>query len=412
MGVYEQVLGNQADRLGSATIPSPIKIGAGVDQAMGTAMQTVDNVGKAQQMAKAQQFQTILDQGYKGMVQAYTEARAAGINVIDPSYFQDKPEEWYKELANKVNTAQAGKQLGAGDITGAMATSVAGGLDKPTDAAQVLTKENLKAISTPGKDAFAKAEQLRTAKENDLGRDTSTKEREDILKSVGLPVEDYASTVVSGWLQRGQGSTAGAAKGQTEANVANAEQGGTIPEWADKKLRTPILQPIDKITTAMQDVRDNAIQLREALSQENTSGDIAALFGFMKSLDPKSVVREGEFSTAQNIGGKFENLMAQWAKFSGNGYLTPVQRIELKKTTNALMRAYDEGYHKTIDLYAKRAPAYVGKAGDGAGIVKAYIGDGVDFSVFKDLDIQNKIDAMTPEQKATRQKVLEAKQGK
>jgi len=47
-----------------------------------------------------------------------------------------------------------------------------------------------------------------------------------------------------------------------------------------------------------------AYQKIETAAKNNTSaGDIALIYGFMKVLDPGSVVREGEFATAANAGG-------------------------------------------------------------------------------------------------------------
>ena len=52
-------------------------------------------------------------------------------------------------------------------------------------------------------------------------------------------------------------------------------------------------------------------KLLQGLEANNGAGDVAAIFTFMKTLDPSSVVREGEFATAENSSGalaKFWNL--------------------------------------------------------------------------------------------------------
>ena len=44
-------------------------------------------------------------------------------------------------------------------------------------------------------------------------------------------------------------------------------------------------------------------KIETAAKNPSAAGDIALVYGFMKVLDPTSVVREGEFATAQNAGG-------------------------------------------------------------------------------------------------------------
>ena len=44
-------------------------------------------------------------------------------------------------------------------------------------------------------------------------------------------------------------------------------------------------------------------KIETAAKNPSPAGDIAMVYGFMKVLDPSSVVREGEFATAQNAGG-------------------------------------------------------------------------------------------------------------
>ena len=51
------------------------------------------------------------------------------------------------------------------------------------------------------------------------------------------------------------------------------------------------------------DLQSNYANLRASLNAGTGAGDIAAIIGFMKMQDPASVVREGEFATAENAGG-------------------------------------------------------------------------------------------------------------
>ncbi len=93
----------------------------------------------------------------------------------------------------------------------------------------------------------------------------------------------------------------------------------------EEKLRKEfdgLSKEFDKGYTAFQKVA------RSATKQKPTGADdIALIFGFMKTVDPGSVVREGEFATAQNsagVPGRVRNLYN--AALEGLR-LTPKQRI-------------------------------------------------------------------------------------
>lgn len=55
-------------------------------------------------------------------------------------------------------------------------------------------------------------------------------------------------------------------------------------------------------------VRDNYERIRQGAQLGTGSGDLAIVFGYMKMLDPTSVVREGEQASAMNAGGVPANV--------------------------------------------------------------------------------------------------------
>lgn len=61
-----------------------------------------------------------------------------------------------------------------------------------------------------------------------------------------------------------------------------------------------------------EDLRQHWTRLNAAHSQKDGPGDIAMVYSFMKMLDPTSVVREGEFATAQNAGGVPDQIMQMY----------------------------------------------------------------------------------------------------
>lgn len=67
-------------------------------------------------------------------------------------------------------------------------------------------------------------------------------------------------------------------------------------------------------------------RVRSGLAAETGAGDISAIYGYMKMLDPGSVVREGEFATAQNSAGVPEYVRSIYNQAMTGQRLTPNQR--------------------------------------------------------------------------------------
>ena len=59
----------------------------------------------------------------------------------------------------------------------------------------------------------------------------------------------------------------------------------------------------DPVTENTKDIQQAFTKVKNASEKDTAAGDLALIFNFMKMLDPGSVVREGEFATAQNTAG-------------------------------------------------------------------------------------------------------------
>jgi len=68
--------------------------------------------------------------------------------------------------------------------------------------------------------------------------------------------------------------------------------------------------------------------LQASAQSANGPGDIALITGFMKMLDPGSVVRETEFATARDTAGLFTQLQNRLEKAQNGQLLSPKQRSE------------------------------------------------------------------------------------
>ena len=88
----------------------------------------------------------------------------------------------------------------------------------------------------------------------------------------------------------------------------------------------------------VQRFNESSSQLKKmlsALEQDTGAGDVAAVFAFMKTLDPTSVVRESEFEVAESTRGtrllQFEDGWQVWKKLKEGKRLTPKQKEDYKK---------------------------------------------------------------------------------
>lgn len=68
----------------------------------------------------------------------------------------------------------------------------------------------------------------------------------------------------------------------------------------------------------------------------SAAGDISFIFQYMKMLDPASVVREGEFATAQNSGGVTDTVRNLYNRALNGQRLNPQQRQEFLNAAGAL----------------------------------------------------------------------------
>ena len=85
------------------------------------------------------------------------------------------------------------------------------------------------------------------------------------------------------------------------------------------------------------------------------AGDIAVIYAYMKLQDPTSVVREGEFATAQNAGGIHETIRARLNQAIGTGRLTPQLRSEILESAKATLNSRRSQFSAKQDRFTKLA---------------------------------------------------------
>lgn len=90
----------------------------------------------------------------------------------------------------------------------------------------------------------------------------------------------------------------------------------------------------------------------------SAASDLSLIFTFMKVLDPDSVVREGEFATAQNAGGVPTLLLTSYNNLLRDGQrLTPEQRKGFYEQARSMYNSASELQRERNGRYLERARA-------------------------------------------------------
>jgi len=87
----------------------------------------------------------------------------------------------------------------------------------------------------------------------------------------------------------------------------------------------------NKVVQDFDQATQGVTKLLQGLEAKDGAGDVAAIFTFMKTLDPSSVVREGEFATAENSSGAFRKFWNLHNKLLRGERLTDPQRESFKQ---------------------------------------------------------------------------------
>lgn len=137
--------------------------------------------------------------------------------------------------------------------------------------------------------------------------------------------------------------------------VPESQAPGMTP--ADQRNNSPF-ENSDKLKRAFEDltkdhraVTVNYGKIDEGFKQNSKSGDVAALYGYMKLLDPTSVVRESEFETAATAGGVPQRIASLFASLTGQGRLTPAQRAEIRQAALSQIAPYRKSYEEIANNY-------------------------------------------------------------
>jgi hypothetical protein len=148
---------------------------------------------------------------------------------------------------------------------------------------------------------------------------------------------DQAKAAIAASKAAAEKSGADAKRAQAEANQIAA---GIIPIEKRPEAETKFRKEYNDQTKPFQEVKS---AYGRVLSSEDTAvGDLSLIFGYMKMLDPGSVVREGEFATAQNATGVPERIQNIYNKVVSGERLNASQRNSFKGQAKKLYESAGE----------------------------------------------------------------------
>ncbi len=124
----------------------------------------------------------------------------------------------------------------------------------------------------------------------------------------------------------------------------------------EQKLRKEFLNlPVVKDFSA---VKDAFGKVEAATKDPSAAGDLALIFNFMKMLDPGSVVREGEFATAQNAAGVPQQVQNLYNRALTGERLAESQRADFVNQAKAVYASQEGNYNETVDTYRDLSEQY------------------------------------------------------
>jgi hypothetical protein len=92
--------------------------------------------------------------------------------------------------------------------------------------------------------------------------------------------------------------------------------------------------------------RDSLGRVRAAADDPSAAGDLALIFNFMKVLDPGSVVREGEFATAQNAAGVPTRIVNVYNRVLRGERLSDTQRKDFTGRAEKLFKPIEKTHER------------------------------------------------------------------
>lgn len=129
-------------------------------------------------------------------------------------------------------------------------------------------------------------------------------------------------------------------------NKAAEARGDKLPPEKVYELTDKLRAEYVKRTGMFTELQGTYETIKASAADGSGAGDVALVTGFMKMLDPGSVVRETEFANAQDTSGLLGRLKAVSEKLKDGQFLTPEQRKNFAGLAAKYMEA--AGKHEKV----------------------------------------------------------------
>ena len=100
------------------------------------------------------------------------------------------------------------------------------------------------------------------------------------------------------------------------------------------------------------------ISSKVASAPDSAAGDVSLIFAYMKMLDPGSVVREGEFATAEQAAGIPERVINLYNKAVKGKRISKKQREDFMNSAKSVYNGYKQTQNQIDELYTQFARQY------------------------------------------------------
>lgn len=151
----------------------------------------------------------------------------------------------------------------------------------------------------------------------------------------------------------------GASQGAGPRVVATKPEAGTDMKGL-RKAEADLRKQFDSLPEVKEfkNVRTAFNQIRAVAKKPSAQNDIALIFSYMKMLDPGSVVREGEFATAQNAAGIPDRIRNAFNAAQNGERLNRQQRSEMVKSAADIYASQRGTYNAVAEQYRGYAKDY------------------------------------------------------
>lgn len=187
------------------------------------------------------------------------------------------------------------------------------------------------------------------------------------LQDLGQQLEDYSMGPEAAAERRMQQT---AADQKRADRIAEAEAEGEVESLPAIKSPGEGRKEFTNLSKKFSTVADSYRRINAA--EATAAGDLALIFNYMKMLDPGSVVREGEFATAQNAAGIPERLRAQYNRVTTGERLTKATRKDFRRQASKQFEPALKGQMRREETFGRLATK---SKYDPEDIVLDFIGD-------------------------------------